>query len=123
MKIPFWNATITLYQRRETANGAVDWVRSVHSGCFWQRKTLRSRNDGAEFANTASLCRIPEPWPVVNIGDIIVCGNVQDVIDEYVAGQRSADLLKKYAGSSMLVGDVHINDRRLPGVNHLYAGG
>lgn len=121
--IPYWNATVTLYRKCEEAKGAVIWARSTHEGCFWQRKTMCNRIDGAEFTNTATVCRIPAPWPDVRTGDIIVYGSVPDIIDEYIAGQRSVDLLKKYAGNCMLVGEAHINDRNLPGVNHLYAGG
>lgn len=121
--IPFWNSTITLYKKTTAQDGVVNWKRSVHSHCFWQRKAIRDRTDGAEFKNTGVVCRIPAPYPDVQIGDIIVQGSIRDTVDEYVTGQRSADLLVKYAGRCMLVSEVHNNPRGMAGVDHLYAGG
>lgn len=123
MRIPYWDATITLYQRQADENGAVSWKRSVFKNCFWQRKAIRDRTNGAEFGMLSAVCRMPAPYPEVRIGDIIVCGSVEDEIDEYTSGRRSTDLLDKYAGNSMLVSDVHHNVRKITGMDHLYAGG
>ena len=121
--IPYWNSEITLYSKQTASNGVVSWKISHHKNCFWQKKAMRERSDGAEFKPISVVCRIPNPFPEVRIGDIIVCGKVSDVIDEYVSGKRSSDLLRKYAGNAVLVSDVHENRRGMPGLDHLYAGG
>ena len=123
MKIPYWDSTITLYRKQTAGNGEVTWSRSVHHGCFWKRTVIRDRQNGAEFKIADTVCRIPAPYPDVRIGDIIIHGSVTDAINEYVSGARSVDLLKKYAGLSMLVSDVHQNPRKILGIDHLYAGG
>lgn len=123
MKIPYWSETITLYHRSEAANGAVSWKRSVHSGCFWQQRAMRERTEGAEFRPAGIVCRLPAPHPDVQIGDIIIRGSVSAEIDEYASGKRSTDLLKRYAGESMIVAELHRNMRGLAGTDHLYAGG
>ena len=121
--IPYWNTEITLYSRSVSAKGEVSWRASYHRKCFWQKKTMRERIDGAEFKPASIVCRIPQPFPEVNVGDIIICGRVNDVINEYATGKRSTDILKKHAGNAMLVSDVHINRRGFAGLDHLYAGG
>lgn len=123
MKIPYWNDVITLYRREEAQDGSVSWERSMHSGCFFQQRTMRERINGAELQPVHIVCRIPAPFPDVRVGDIIIRGEINDEIDEYAAGKRSADLLKRYAGEAMLVGEVHRNARGLPFPDHLYAGG
>lgn len=123
MKIPYWADSITIYNRTEDAGGRVRWTRRHHNGCFWQQRAMRERIDGAQFSPARIICRLPAPFPNVHIGDIIVRGIVKDDIDEYAAGRRSADLLKKYAGESMIAAEVHRNMRGLPGTDHLYVGG
>ena len=44
-------------------------------------------------------------------GDIIILGEVEDVIDEYTAGKRSTDLISKYKGyDECLEVDTYVNN-------------
>lgn len=121
--IPYWNETLTVFSKRIAENGEVSWISKMYAGCFWRRKALRERSAGAEFALNGFVCRIPGITEGVNIGDIVVRGEVHDTIDEYAEDQRSIDLLKRYAGKCMTVSNVHENSGPVSSMNHLYAEG
>lgn len=85
---------------------------------------------GVLTENKNIICRIPKDeryvdkrtWDTLNEserseyftlanGDIIVLGEVTDTIDEYVAGQRSTDLLTKYKKyDECLEVDTYVNN-------------
>lgn len=90
------------------------------SNCFWKAVnntyTIGSygkSTTGVTLETKNIICRIPKSdiyvdkrtWKdlldksdtfTLGNGDIIVLGEVDDEIDEYTAGKRSTDLLKKY---------------------------
>lgn len=112
----WWNTTVTVYNRYEDAQtNIVTWYRHVVEGAFWKYtgnkvvvdKTVletkdiicRLRKDDA-FREKQDWIKIPNDqmstYFTLSQGDIIVKGEVDDVIDEYTAGIRSSDLKKKY---------------------------
>ena len=119
----WWDKTITIYNRVvDPTTQRISWYRTVVTNCFWKRvNTIFNMGRygvstlGVRIENSDITCRIPENGQFVNKrtwdslsesdrenyftlanGDIIILGEVDDVIDEYTAGQRSTDLLAKY---------------------------
>lgn len=112
----WWDTTITIYNRYEDKmTQVVTWFRHTAENCFW-KYTGNTVNIGQTILATKDIiCRIPEQedfleryqWEqlpndemsdyfTISPEDIIVKGNVDDVIDEYTKGHRSTDLLEKY---------------------------
>ena len=119
----WWNKTITIYNRVvDPTTQRVSWYRNTIENCFWKyvnntytigRSGISS--SGVQLTTKDVVCRIPKDdrfvdkrgWAelseseraehfTLNTGDLIVAGEVTDVIDEYTAGQRSTDLVTKY---------------------------
>lgn len=117
----WWDKTLTIYNRIvDPDTQRVSWQRTVVEHCFWKyvnniynmgRYGMSSLGIRVETKDV--ICRIPKDdrfvdkraWKsledktghfTLGNGDIIILGEVQDVIDEYTAGQRSTDLLAKY---------------------------
>lgn len=109
----WWDTTVTLYNKYTESNGAVTWYRTVLEGCFWKYIGDRVRVNDSVLSTEDTVCRIrknedyrkPHEWKnaddkssvfTINRGDIIVCGEVEDEINEYQKGSRSSDLINKY---------------------------
>lgn len=112
----WWETTITVFNKFEDAQThVVRWYKTIVTDCFWQLSGNQVLVGAVELNSKSVLCRIPEDsrfleryaWEQIpndqmanyftlGQGDIIVRGEVDDVIDEYVAGRRSSDLLAKY---------------------------
>ena len=112
----WWNNTITIYNKfTDKTTQIVRWYKTVLNGCFWQKTSSYLKVDKTVLQTNTTVCRIPknekfkEKAEWVNIpndsmssfftlssGDIIVNGDVADDIDEYTAGHRSTDVIKKY---------------------------
>lgn len=112
----WWDTTITIYNRYEDAQtNLVTWYRHVVTGAFWKYSgnkvvvgntvletkdiICRIRKDDA-FLKRHEWIQIPNDqmanYFTLGQGDIIVKGEVEDTINEYVSGTRSSDLKKKY---------------------------
>lgn len=112
----WWDTTLTIYNRYEDKmTQVVTWFRHTVENCFW-KYTGNTVNIGQTILATKDIiCRVPEQedfleryqWEqlpndemsdyfTISPEDIIVKGNVDDVIDEYTKGHRSTDLLEKY---------------------------
>ena len=113
---PWWNTTLTIYNKfTDPQTNIVRWYRHVVHKAFWKydggevtisKVTLKSddiicqiRKDDA-FLEKHQWVKIPNDemhnYFTLGAGDIIVRDEVDDEIDEYTAGMRSTDLLKKY---------------------------
>lgn len=117
----WWDKTITLYNKYiNPTTQRVSWYRTVIQNCFWKYVnetyyvgTRGISTSGIKLETKNVICRIPKDdrfvdkaeWKDVydtnehftlGNGDIIILGEVDDVIDEYVAGQRSSDIVAKY---------------------------
>lgn len=112
----WWENPITIYNKYEdTLTNIVTWYKTVVTDCFWTLSGTKVTIGNVTLDSKSVLCRIPkdsrflEKRDWVNLpdndrknyftlsqGDIIVKGEVDDTIDEYVSGKRSTDLLSKY---------------------------
>ena len=114
----WWDTTVTIYNKSvDKQTQVVMWYKSTVTDCFWQLRGSEVLIGEVSLDSKALICRIPKDarfkekyewlnmpndqkqnYFTLGLDDIIVKGNVDDVIDEYTAGSRSSDLLKKYAG-------------------------
>ena len=112
----WWNTTVTIYnQFTDTQTDVVKWYRTVVNDCFWQLTGTTVTVGEVILDSKAITCRIPkddryldkQDWIALPNdemgnyftlaqGDIIIKGECSEVINEYVKGHRSTDLLGKY---------------------------
>lgn len=112
----WWDTTVTIYNRYENSQTQlVSWYRHVVHNCFWKYVGDKINVNNVVLETNNIICRIPkndsfrEKYQWVEIpndlitnyftlgqGDIIVRGEVDDIIDEYTAQHRSNDLISKY---------------------------
>lgn len=118
---PWWDKTITIYNKTvDPTTSRISWQRTVVNNCFWKAENIMFSMGrygvstiGVLTENKTIICRIPadsrfvdkRTWKELEDktdyftlanGDIIILGEVEDVIDEYTAGKRSTDLISKY---------------------------
>lgn len=110
----YWDKTVTIYnQIKNESTGAITWQSTSLSGCFWKYINNVTYVNRVKMETKEVICRIPksdkylslEEWIsktpeegefTLRNGDIVVLGEVTDVVDEYTKGSRSTDLLNKY---------------------------
>ena len=112
----WWNTTLTIYNRFiDYQTQITHWYKHTVNNCFWSYDGSKLTVGNVIVDSTSILCRIPiqsnfkegfewiqlpndekNNYLTLNPHDIIVRGNVSDEINEYVQGQRSTDLIKKY---------------------------
>lgn len=112
----WWDTTLTIYNKFENKlTNQITWYRHALSGCFWKYTGNKVTVNDVVLETNNTIARIPEQenfmeryeWVDVpsdqkenyftlGEGDIVVCGEVSDEIDEYQTGHRSSDLIKKY---------------------------
>lgn len=114
----WWDTTITVYNKyTDPQTQLVTWYRYVITGAFWKDSGNKITIGKTVLETDDIICRIRKnplfkekhEWIKVSNdlmgkyftlspGDIIVKGEVDDVINEYASGYRSSDLKKKYKG-------------------------
>lgn len=112
----WWDTTVTIYNRYEDPQtNIVSWFRKVVSGAFWKYSGNKITVGNTVLETKDIICRLRKDdvflekhqwlalpndqmsqYFTLAEGDIIVKGEVTDVIDEYTSGKRSSDLKKKY---------------------------
>ena len=110
------NSTITIYNRYEDPlTQLVTWYRTTVPNCFWKYVGEKITVGETILETNNIICRIPKndkflekyEWNALPNdkmseyftlaqGDIIILGEVDDTVNEYVSGKRSTDLLIKY---------------------------
>lgn len=113
----WWDKTVTLYNKYENpTTKEITWYRTVLKNCFWKYVGVRAINKLKSLDEASIICRIPSndkfvekiDWyeldetkraELFTVGreDIVVLGEVDDIIDEYVKDMRSTDLISKYS--------------------------
>lgn len=113
----WWDKTITLYNKYENPiTKEITWYRTVIEKCFWKYVGIRTVDKLKSLDEASIICRIPKNdafidkrnWCAledeqraehftISREDIIVLGEVDDIIDEYEKGLRSTDLVNKYS--------------------------
>ena len=112
----WWDTTVTIYNKFiDAQTQVVSWYRTVVTDCFWQLTGTKVQVGDTSLDAKSITCRIPkdekflekQEWVklpndemnsyfTVAPEDIIVKGECDFVIDEYVKGSRSTDLLGLY---------------------------
>ena len=112
----WWDTELTIFNKYEDAvTNLITWYKHTVSNCFWKYVGDKVTVGNTVLETNNIICRIPQDdaflenylWVALpnyemgnyftlSQGDIIVKGNVSDVIDEYQSGHRSSDLLAKY---------------------------
>ena len=112
----WWDTTLTIYnQFKDPLTSLVTWYRTVLHGCFWKYTGNKVTVNDVSLETNTTICRIPQDtrfkeryeWEqlpndqmsnyfTLTPGDIIIKGEVDDVVDEQVRGHRSTDLIAKY---------------------------
>ena len=112
----WWDTTVTIYNKyTDSQTQVVTWYKNTINGCFWQYVRDKAVIGDTTLETNRTICRIRESEKFVEKyvwvnkpldqkakvftlgqGDIIVKGDVSDVINEYAQGHRSTDLIAKY---------------------------
>lgn len=141
----WWDQTITIYNKYlNPETRVVTWQKSVVKNCFWKYTGNKITVNESTIETDNTICRIPKndkyldrhEWEILpeesrkehfclGTGDIIVKGEVEDIIDDYVAGSRSSDLLTKYRKlqGCMLIERCSVNTGLGRGNEHYYVKG
>lgn len=141
----WWDKTITLYNKYvDPTTQVVSWYRTVINNCFWKNVnetyyvgTRGISTTGVKLETKDIICRIPQDdryvdkytWETLDDksenftlgnGDIIILGEVEDVIDETEKGSRSTDLVSKYKqyDKSLMIDKYTINTGTGVGMPH-----
>lgn len=141
----WWETTITIYNRYEDPlTNVISWYSSVVKNCFWKYAGNKVTINNVTLETNNTICRIPkdakfkEKYEWVQLpndkmgnyftlgrGDIIVRGEVSDIIDEYTSGTRSTDLIAKYKElqGCIEVEEIEINTGKGRNNEHYYVRG
>ena len=112
----WWETTVTIYNKFVDAQtDLVHWYKTIVTDCFWQLSGTEVRVGETVLDSKIIVCRIPKDERFIEKqlwvqkpndqksnfftlaqGDIIVKGESDFEIDEYVKGHRSSDLLGQY---------------------------
>lgn len=142
---PWWTDTITIYNKyTDPTTQAIRWYRSVVENCFWKDSDVKLSVGSVIIEGNSTICRIPEndkfleryQWEALSndkmssyftlgVGDIIIRGNVNDIVDEYIKNHRSSDLVAKYKRlqGCMEIQKVSINTGNLKCMPHYLVRG
>ncbi len=113
---PTFCDSITLYHQHryrdeEKKRNVTEWIRSVHNECYFGTQNVQALNGTTLSMASSYICKIPFAIDLnIAPGDIIVKGNVTDVISD-VQGQRTTDLLAKYKPDCFTVRTVAANTK------------
>ena len=141
----WWNQTVTIYNKYvDPQTNLVSWYRYVVTDCFWKYIGEKVHVGNTILETKDIVCRIPVRddfmekylWlqlPNDKMGeyftlgenDIIIKGEVNDVVDEYQTGHRSSDLVSKYKAlqGCMTINRVAINVGGGRGNEHYHVKG
>ena len=141
----WWNSTLTVYNKyTDPITKIITWHRHVISDCFWKYVGEKVHINNTIIETKDIICRIPkrddfmEKYKWVELpndempkyftlgeNDVIINGEVTDEIDEYTAGHRSSDVVKKYKAlqGCMTIERVAINVGGGRGNEHYYVKG
>lgn len=127
----WWETTVTIYNRYEDPlTQLVTWYKTTIPNCFWKYVGDKITIGKTVLETNNIICRIPKndnflekyEWDALpndmmanyftlGQGDIIIRGEVDDIVNEYVPNKHSTDLLVKYKAlqGCMEVQEIAIN--------------
>lgn len=118
----WWCDTVTVFHK-EMENGRAVWAESTYTGAYFRRPKATVKNTEYDRQSGAAFCRFRVPAPTVDRGDIVVLGETEAAINEYAAGERSADFIKSHEGICFVVDEIRDNSHENTPCPHLYVGG
>lgn len=112
----WWDTTITIYNKfTDPQTRVISWYKHTLDGCFWKYTGDKITIGETVIQTNNTICRIPiseeyldryawesltndkmSEYFTIGVGDILIKGEVDDIIDEYTSGHRSSDILAKY---------------------------
>lgn len=139
----WWNTTVTVFNKYENPTSRlITWHKTVLHNCFWKNTGNKLVVGETTLDTNATLCRIPlhpaflerYEWNelgdksnnfTLSPGDIIIKGEVSEIIDEYASGYRTSDILTKYKKLTgcMVIEQYAVNTGLGRGVEHYYVRG
>ena len=141
----WWDTTVTIYNKYVDAQTkVVSWYRHVLTDCFWDNTGALVTVGNVQVKSNDVICRIPEnvlykpkaEWKAlpndklgnfftVGQGDILVRGEVTDILDENTSGHRANDLISKYKDTQDCIVIKRYSDNTGSGrcMPHYYAVG
>lgn len=141
----WWDTSITVYNKYEdTQTDVVTWQRNVISNAFWKDTGAKLTVGDTTIDTNSIICRIRkdsrfltksewmalpndrrQDYFTLSPGDILVKGEVADIVDEYTSGSRSSDLIQKYKAldGCMEIQKASINAGIGRGSEHYYVIG
>lgn len=127
----WWETTLTIYNKYEDPQtNLITWYRYVIDGAFWKYVGDKVTINDVTLETNNTICRIRkdkhflprhewikkpndlmENFFTLGRGDIIVKGEVDDIINEYQSGKRSSDIIAKYKElqGCMTIEEIAIN--------------
>lgn len=142
---PWWETALTIYNKYEDKQTqVVTWYKHSVAKCFWKYTGNKVLIGDTLLETNNTICRIPYSdeflekfeWEkllsdersnffTLGQGDIIIKGQVEDVVDEYTKGHRSSDLLEKYKAlqGCMVIDHFTINVGTARCSEHYYVTG
>lgn len=126
---PWWDTTLTVYNKyTDPVTDVISWYRHKVEKAFWKYTGNKVVINENVIESNDIICRIRKDdaflenyqWIesdeksehfTLSKGDIIVKGEVTDEIDEYLKGQHSSDLIRKYKNlqGCLVVSEFTIN--------------
>lgn len=141
----WWDTTITIYNKYvDDLTKIVTWYRHVISGCFWDNTGSQVTVGSVQLQSNDVICRIREDnlyktkgvWKALpndqlgnfftlGQGDILIKGEVDDIVDENTRGHRATDLIAKYKDTNDCIVVSRYSDNTGAGrcMPHYYAVG
>ena len=112
----WWDTTVTIYNKfTDPQTRVISWYKHTVNNCFWKYTGDKINIGETVIQTNDTICRIPKNenyldkyvWEslsndkmseyfTLGVGDIIIKGTVNDIIDEYTPGHRSSDIMAKY---------------------------
>lgn len=142
---PWWDTTLTIYNKFENKQtNVITWYRTKVENCFWKYTGNKVLVGDTLLETNSTICRIPfderylekYEWEQLTSADranyftlgqedIIIKGDVSDIVDEYTKGHRSSDLIAKYKAlqGCMVIDHSSINTGKARCSEHYYVTG
>lgn len=142
---PWWDRTLTVYNKYiDPQTKVITWHRHVVTDSFWKYVGEKVSVGNTILETKDIICRIPvredfmekylwnqlpndemDNYFTLGENDVIINGEVDDIVDEYTTGHRSSDLVTKYKAlqGCMVINRVAINTGGGRGNEHYYVKG
>ena len=127
----WWDTTITVFNKfTDPQTKVVRWYKTIVNGAFWKYVGDKVMIGKTVLETNNTICRVRKDarfleqylwlqkpndemqnYFTLAKGDILIKGEVEDEIDEYISGKRSNDIIAKYKQlqGCMTIEEIAIN--------------